>query len=351
MKPVPTLTHQDSGSNTSSCNSSTPSSPALPITSPTSITSPSPVASPQIVVQPSQFQFPGEDPYPRFPLAMPTALFDNFQSACQVCAHAAPLAPIASNTLQRHGSLQHHRQHHHHALPSTSSPVTSSKKSRPPNILLKGTPLYGSSALSQVASRHVYDRKLGLYTYPYLNLTSTQCVHRRSVSTLCFPCFSASSEKPCSHDDDDEEDDDDSECYAGQSIENNASQVFSDPVSPLLSASSASSQTPVLNRAPVLHLPKQISSSLPEPRGRCPESVGVEDQMTRLHRQYAITGNQGNGISLVGMRADCFDSLYASFLTRWRKKLCVYLYGNFIFVGEWCFGLYSTFCLKKIFFF
>ncbi|XP_029651429.1 kinase suppressor of Ras 2-like isoform X1 [Octopus sinensis] len=58
VKSVPTLQRQDSGSNTSSCNSSTPSSPALPITSPASITSPSPAASPKVVPLPSQFPFP-----------------------------------------------------------------------------------------------------------------------------------------------------------------------------------------------------------------------------------------------------------------------------------------------------
>ncbi|GAB1603839.1 kinase suppressor of Ras 2-like isoform X1, partial [Argonauta hians] len=58
-KSGPTLQRQDSGSNTSSCNSSTPSSPALlPVTSPSSITSPSPAASPKVVSLLSQFPFP-----------------------------------------------------------------------------------------------------------------------------------------------------------------------------------------------------------------------------------------------------------------------------------------------------
>lgn len=69
---VPAFQMPDSSSNTSSCNSSTPSSPALFITS--CPTPPSPQPSPQIqITSDTQFQFPGELGYFRY-LLPPTSL-------------------------------------------------------------------------------------------------------------------------------------------------------------------------------------------------------------------------------------------------------------------------------------
>lgn len=304
VKSVPTLQRQDSGSNTSSCNSSTPSSPALPITSPASITSPSPAASPKVVPLPSQFPFPGEDHYP-VSCSTPTepAFFDVFcsQSAYPLNMNANHPANHLSckalpnlsavNKPSRHGSFHHFGR----ASPS-SSPVCSRKKSNFHNVHFKRVPLENIPLPSRCACQHVYEheRKLGLYTYPCLNLGSTECVHCRSISTLCFPCFSVSSDKPCKHKDY-------KDFHASQGLRNSADKV-------LLSDQFHSGQLkkrvtgiPTVAPAALSHLPQakgpvqsplvSMSKLLPSlSSSSSSEYSGVNEQVP--HWQYTNSGNQ-----------------------------------------------------------
>uniref|UniRef100_A0A0L8HAC8 non-specific serine/threonine protein kinase n=2 Tax=Octopus bimaculoides TaxID=37653 RepID=A0A0L8HAC8_OCTBM len=152
----------------------------------------------------------------------------------------------AVNKPSRHGSFHHFGR----ASPS-SSPVCSTKKSNFHNVHFKRVPLESIPLPSRCACQHVYEheRKLGLYTYPCLNLGSAECVHCRSISTLCFPCFSTSSDKPCKHKDY-------KDFHASQGLRNCADKL-------LLSDQSHSGQLkkrvtgiPTVPPAALLHLPQ-----------------------------------------------------------------------------------------------